>query len=55
MQQSDAMGRVDTNVLDQVGGCESYSVIGPLVFNFRWVVLFARFPDILELYFCNLR
>jgi hypothetical protein len=33
MQQSDAMGRVDTNILDQVGGCESYSVIGPLGFQ----------------------
>jgi hypothetical protein len=45
MQQSDAMGRVDTKILDQVGGCESYSVIGPLIFSTRWVGFCLRgFP-----------
>jgi hypothetical protein len=39
MQQSDAMSRVDRNILNQVGGCESYSVIGPVTFNARWLDL----------------
>jgi hypothetical protein len=33
MQQSEAMGRVEMSILDQVCGCESYSVVGPLDFS----------------------
>lgn len=29
MQQSDAMSRVETSILDQICGSESYSVTGP--------------------------
>jgi hypothetical protein len=49
MQQSDAMSRVDRNMLNQVSGCESYSVIGPVTFNARWVGSCLRsFPIILN-------